>query len=305
MKKTCLFTLLFSLVNILWAENQVISSREISLQASSKLEAMLGFTQRFQFPFMQGSSPLTEGNNITLALEAEISPIFLRGLTELTWTPIAFFELSAGGNLGTGWNISLFGSDIYGIGLNLPDADGRGEHSGSAFDGLHWKIQAGAAVQADLAAVFPGEWNHVLMRSYHEINHRGYSRANSGQSWFFENDKGENRNGLNYHGNIIIGYQMPIILSMVALMAEAELYMYDTPNRELWGDDRIFWVFSALFNFSLKPQLDIGFGLQFRTMRNYLQSNWEELFYQNRHIDNSSPRRLEFYRLATVITYRF
>ena len=309
MKRTYLFFLLLFLVHVLWAESQITGSRELSLQASSRVEAMLGFTQSLRFPFMQGTSPLTEGNNITLNLGAEVTPISLRALTELVWTPIAFFELSAGGHIGSGWNINLFGQDIYGIGLNQPDdngsADGKSEHSGSAFDGMHWKMQGGAAVQADLAAFFPGAWNHLVMRSYHEINHRGYTRASSGLSWYFENDDGENRNGLNYYSNTVIGYQMPIILSMVALMAEAELFLYNTPDRSLWGDDRIYWIFSALFNFSLTPQFDIGLGLQFHTQRNYLQSNWEELFYQNRLIDNSRPVRLEFYRFATVMTYRF
>ena len=305
MRRIYLFALMLLMTQALWAENKVTTSHELSFQASTRIEAMLGFTSYFRIPFMQGACPLTEGNNITIALGAEASPIFFRGLTELVWTPVAFLELSAGGNIGSGWNINLMDEDIFGIGLNREAAAGRGEHSGSAFDGIHWKAQAGAAVQADLAAFFPGEWNHLVMRSYHEINHRGYSRAASDQSWFFENDDGENRNGLNYYGNFILGYQMPIVLSMVALLAEAELFLYDTPNRSLWGDDKIYWIFSALFNFSLSERFDIGLAAQFHTQRNYLGTNWEELYYQNRRIDSSNPTRLEFYRVAVAMTYRF
>ena len=306
MKRFYLFALLLLLVQGLWAESEVEISHELSFQVSTKTEVMLGFTSYFLFPFMQiPDCPLRENNNITLALGAEVNPISFRFLSEVVWTPIAFFELNAGGSIGSGWNINIFGDDIYGIGLNLPDSAGRGENSGSALDGIHWKAQAGLALQGDLAVFYPGEWNHVVMRTYHEINHRGYSRANSRQSWFFEDDDGENRNGLNYYANLIIGYQMPIILSMVGLIAEAELFLYDTPNRRQWGDDRIYWIFSALANFSLTSQLDIGLAVQFHTQRNYLEANWEELYYQNRRLDRSNPMNLEFYRVALAMTYKF
>ena len=306
MKRIYLFALMFFLVLALWAENQVSISHELSFQATTNVEAMIGFTSYFRFPFMQvPHCPLRDNNNITVALGAEATPISFRGISEVIWTPIAFLELSAGGDLGSGWIINVFDDDKYGIGLNSPDSAGRGEHSGSSFDGIHWKVQAGAALQADLAAFFPGEWNHVVMRTYHEINHRGYNRASSRQSWFFENDDGENLNGLNYYGNLILGYQMPIILSMVGFIAEAELFLYDTPNRRQWGDDRIYWIFSALLNFSLSEKLDVGMAAQFHTKRNYLEANWEDLYYQNRSLNKSNPVSLEFYRVALAMTYKF
>ena len=62
--------------------NGVTASSELVLQISSLPEMKLGFTERFTFPFLQGESPMTEDNNISLALTAEISPISLNGLVE-------------------------------------------------------------------------------------------------------------------------------------------------------------------------------------------------------------------------------
>jgi len=73
--------------------NSVVTSSELVLQVSSLPEIKLGFTERFTFPFLQGESPMTEDNNISLALTAEISPISLNGLVEAVWTPIAFFSI--------------------------------------------------------------------------------------------------------------------------------------------------------------------------------------------------------------------
>ncbi|MDR0323741.1 MAG: hypothetical protein LBI12_04750, partial [Treponema sp.] len=264
-----------------------------------------GFTQRFIFPFLQGDSLLTEDNNIALALTAEISPISLNGIAEAVWTPVAFFQFAAGGRIGSGWNLELFGSDIYGIGINRSAPNGKAENIGSAFDGLLWKTQAGAALQADLAAVFPGDWNHVVFRTYHELNYKGYTKAKVGESWYFEGDDGENSNGFNYYGNFLIGYQMPIFIDFIALLAEADLYLYDTPNRSQWGDERIRWTFSNIISFTITRQLGATLITQFRTRRNYLESDWQDLYYRNRNIDKSNPTGLEFYRIAAALTYKF
>ena len=280
-------------------------SRELSLQLSTLPEAKLLFTQRYIFPFLEGNTPLTEENNIGLSLTAEIAPVSINGVVEVIWTPIAFFQLSAGGRIGSGWKINFFGDDIYGIGINRAGDGDRAEHSGSAFDGLLWKAQIGATLQFDLAAVFPGDWNHVVARTYHEINYAGYTAAARGESWYFENDLGENINGFNYYGNLFIGYQMPLILDTIGLLTEAELKLYDTPCRSQWGDDKIWWIFSLLGNFAFTNTFSTAILIQFNTERNFTEINWDELYYQKRNLDHSNPIRLAFYRAALVVTYKF
>jgi len=307
MKKIALLVLLSICAQTLVAEekeNGVTSSSELVLQVSSLPEMKLGFTERFTFPFLQGESFLTQNNNISLALTAEVSPVSLNGIVEAVWTPVAFFRFSSGGRIGSGWNIELFGGNVYGIGLNRSNAADNAEQNGQAFDGLLWKAQTGAALQADWAAVFPGDWNHVVVLSYHEINYKGYTRAKAHESWYYENDDGENCNGFNYYGNFLIGYQMPIFFKMAAFLAEMDLYLYDTPERGKWGDDKIRWTFSGIFSFTISKQIDITLLTQFRLRKNYQESNWHDLYYRNRTINSSNPFHLEFYRVAAALTYR-
>jgi hypothetical protein len=310
MKRTTLFLLLLltapQFAQILSAD-EVSSSSEFFLQTATTPALKLGFLKHFTFPFLQGEGPLTKDNNIDLTLIGEISPISVNGIAEAVWTPAAFFQLAAGGRIGSGWNINLFGSESYGIGINREGASGNAEYSGKSLDGLLWKAQTGAVLQADLAAIFPGDWNHVVIRSYHEINYRGYTRAEKGESWYFENDSGyagENCNGFNYYGNLLIGYQMPIFLNMAALLAEADLYLYDTPGRAKWGDDKIRWTFSCLLNFTITKKIELAFLTQFWTRRNYLEENSRNLYYRNLTLDKSDPIRLEFYRIGAIFTYK-
>jgi len=305
--KRIVFFLLLPLIAQPVIAQEITSSSEFLLRAAFPPALKLSFIQRYKIPFLQGEEPLTQDNNICLVLTAEISPISIDTATEAIWTPVAFFQFITGGTIGSGWNIKLFGNDMYGIGINRSDAESKPEHSGNSFGGLLWKAQIGAALQADLAAVFPGEWNHVVARSYHEINYRGYTAAAKGESWYYENDsgyQGENCNGYNYYGNLLIGYKMPIFLNMVALLAEADLYLYDTPGRAKWGDDIIRWTYSLILNFTVTKNIDIAVLTQFWTRRNFIEPNWKDLYYRNRTVNTSNPTHLEFYRIGIAMIYR-
>jgi hypothetical protein len=297
---------------LLRAEPDIKSERNLAITGSTMPELKLSFNQNFFFPFLRGDTFLTADNNIGLTLTAEISPISLNGAVEAVWIPAAFIELSGGTKLGTGWNIELFGSSIHGIGLNKPRSSGTGGIrssgiEGSSFDGLLWNVHGGGALRFDFAALFPGEWHHIVFRSYHEGSWRGYSRASAGDSWVFENDDGENRNGFIYYGNFLLAYQMPIFLNTLGILTEMEKYLYDTPNGANWGDERLRWTFSGLFNFTVTQQLDAALIVQCRTRRNYRdgdRDNENHYFYQDRTLDRESPQRLEFYRAAVILTLK-
>jgi len=313
MKKIILLLILLiamPFISLYAQEDGVTSSGELVLQLSTLPEAKLGYTHTFRFPMLQGDNPLTEGNNLRLQLTAEVSPVSLNGIFKAVLTPIAFLEFSAGARAGAGWPINLFGSDIYGTGLNLSGTDERSGYKGSAFDALLWKGFAGGTFQFDLAAIVPGDWNHVVFLTYHEINYHANTSANANEAWYFENDDGENLNGFNYYGNFVIGYQMPIFLSMVALLAEMNQNLYDTPGRGLWGDDLIRWHFSGILNFTINEKFGIALITQFRTRRNF--TNFDEhkddnpqLHFQSRILDKSDPLRLEFYRVAAIVSLKF
>ncbi|MDR3167849.1 MAG: hypothetical protein LBT93_07885 [Treponema sp.] len=305
------FLLFFCFPLSLQADPEISSGRELTLTLSTMPELKLGFNQYFIFPFLRGDNFLTADNNIRLNFIAEFSPISLNGAAELVWTPAAFLQLTGGTKLGSGWNIKLFGSPVYGIGINRPEADTgairTSKIEGSFFDGLLWRIYGGGALQFDFAALFPGDWHHLVFRSYHEGSYRAYSRASSKDSWVFENDRGENRNGLIYYGNLLLAYQMPIFLNTLGILTEAEKYLYNTPNRTDWGDELIRWTFSGLLNFTLTKQLDAALIVQCRTGRNYQdgdQKNKKTFFYQDRSLDRDRPLFLEFYRVAAILTLK-
>jgi len=281
---------------------------EAYVLGTSLLEAEGGFTKRFEFPFLRGESPLSADNGVKLALTAKLSPVSVNGLAEAVWTPIAFFQLAAGGRAGSGWYLDFFGSDNYGLSLNLPDSKGYADAAKGGFDGAILKAHGGGALQFDLAAIIPGDWNHVVARTYHEFNYKTYTAAKTGEAWYDENDDGENCNGANYYGNLLVGYQMPVFVNTAALLAEAHRYLYDYDTRGLgrdsWRENDIRWVISGVTQFTVTKQLDAALIAQFRSRKNYTDGNWKVLHYRYRTVDESDPWRMEFYRLVAALTYK-
>jgi len=297
----------FLLALPLFAETDLKSDTSLSLALSSLPEAKLIFAQSFTLPCLQGDNPLVENNNVKFGVNAELTPISMNLLGNIVFTPVAFFELSAGGMLGTGWIINLFDSEVYGIGINRPDENGYAYVDGSALDGFFGKGHAGGALQFDAAALIPGEWNHVVFRSYHEIGYKMYSRAEKGDPWFYEDDFGENQNGWNYYGSYLVGYRMPIFLDTVAVLAEMDKYLYNTPGGDQWGDSLGRWTLGLMMNFAFSEKISSMLAVQFRTLRNYTNytySDEDNLFYRDRILDSDNPRSLTFFRAALILNYR-
>jgi len=289
------------------AGGTIESSPGLFLQLTYPLGAKLGFTWRFAFPFMTGDSPLTRGNNIAVTPGFEMTPVSFNFTANAVWTPIAFAEVVAGGRVGSGWGMPLGDGYIRGIGLNLVnEADGTPVHDYSPLDGALWELRAGAALQGDLSAFVPGEWNQVIFRTFHGVAFEGYSRASDGQAWFFENEEGESRNGLLYRGNILLGYRMPLPLNMVALLAEAETFLSVMDGGEAWGDHLTRWTFSGILSFGITERLGATVLTQFWTRRNFVETDWEDLHFTRRTLADSGPqRRLDFRRVVLMVTYSF
>jgi len=323
--KTVLFTLLFTGFFIFPAaaednaaedEGGFKTSTELQFQVSTRPEARLRLNEGLTFPFLQGSGPLTKDNNITAVLSADVTPVSVSGIAEVNWTPAAFFVLSGGGRAGSGWNMPLG----MGIGVNAPedknapapapgDTPRKAKVYGDAFDGLLWSAWGAGTVQFDLAALFPGDWNHVLFQSRQEFRYSAYSGAGQWDAWVFENDDRENQNGWIYYASYVLGYHMPQspVLDTIAFMAEMNMNLYNTSGGERWGGDLANWIFSGLFNFSIVPRFSAALIIQMRTYRNYGVSNFENKDYYYRDFvlsDDGGQQRLLFYRAAVIFSYK-
>ncbi len=286
--------------------DDIDGSLSLNLVATSRLEAAAGLTETITVPFMTGDGPLTRGNNVKFKLGVEVSPATVNGSLETVWTPAAFLELIAGASAGTGWNTPI----ADGLRMNTPGRDesggldGSAEYTGDSFSGMVWSAKGGAALQFDLAAVLPGEWNHVAFRTYHGLLYRALTSADGDESWLFKTNEGEERNGWNYYANYLIAWRMPARFDMVALLLEQELRLYDERGGDAWGEDLFRFTVGATGQYRIAERISAMLALQFRTRRNFEGSSGDNDFYQCRIIDGDDPRRIEFYRALISVAWK-
>ena len=300
-KSTAIFLFLLAAILPLYAESSTESNgtayqTSLNYVLATTLETKATLIETITMPFLAGSNPLTAGNNLQFKFAGELSPVSLNGTIDTLWTPIAFLQFSTGAAIGSGWNIPI----ANGLTYNVPSGN-EGNLDDASFDGLVWSAKCGGTFQFDLAAILPGAWHHVVFQTYHEAKYRALTSAADNESWLYEADEGENRNGWNYYGSYFLGYQMPIILNMAGLLVETEKFLYNTDDSDSWGENYLRWKIGPVFNFAVTERLSLALILQMHTVRNYTNST-KDYFYQYRIIDTTDPLRFEFYRAALNLT---
>jgi hypothetical protein len=288
MKK--IIVICFALTLPVWAEDSPVEAHtDLSLTFSSLPEAQAAVRQDFVFPFLQGEGPLVSGNNINLKLGANLSPVSGNILADAAWTPIAFFTVSLGAKLGSGWNYPLFGVPMKGMGVYRNDPDEGVD--GAGLDGVVWNIHAGTAIQFDLAALFPGDWRHVVMQVYNEISFQNYTGAQGHESWYYENDDGVNQNAFSYYFSALLGYQMPLFINLAGVMFELKEPLHNPYTGE------------SLTNRG--PETTVSLAASFKLPGNVSLMSLGQWKNQLSHpIANDYSRRWGFFRVALIATYR-
>jgi len=253
---TCIF-----FVTGIWAEEntEIKTQTDLSLTASTIGEIQFGLEKRIIFPYLQGESAITADNNITLKIGAEVTPISFDMVIDTVWTPAAFFNLTLGTMIGTGWNYDRKDYRLNGMGLyRFSETENPQERAdGSGFDGVVWKIHFGPTLQFDLAAVVPGDWNHIIMKLDHFIYYQNYSKARGDEQWYFKSDDGINQNSFGYYFSGFLGYQMPIVLNMAGIQFESSYPFYNPQSGKSLADRQSEKIFSLIADFKFGKRFNL------------------------------------------------
>ncbi|MHC1693609.1 MAG: hypothetical protein AB9828_11360 [Sphaerochaetaceae bacterium] len=233
----------------LWAEVSYSGAAKLTVSTIMDLKAESSYSIRM--PVLVGEGPLTSGNNIKFKGLLGLSPIAVTFNADAILTPVAVLELNIGGAAGTGWGLT---EGLQGLLVKEPLQISPVSDS---LGGLYYLGKAGAALQFDTAAIFPGDWTSVVMRTYHELNYQGYTGATADQLWSYELG-GYRKDGFKYEADYLIGYQMPLMLNTVALQLEtSRFYVFDDTV-----SDTILDV-SVILNFGFTDDLSLMVVTQF------------------------------------------
>jgi hypothetical protein len=242
------------------------------------------------FPFLAGTGALTRGNNLGLDFSGELSPVSINANFKATLTPVAFFKLDAGAGLGTGWDIGFVGMGVNDKGVIDPQN----------FGGLIYRGWVEGTFQFDLAALLPGEWNHVVILASDKAEYQAYTGADANTPWIWEADEGMDFNGWQLYGNYFLGYQMPIVLDTVGFLLQSQGWLGSVRDRSTeasggWGSDFTYLTFGPLFDFKLGRKSSLAVLPQFKTGIKWSDATEWSLDFQTRAYEG---QYLYFYQMA-------
>ena len=187
----------------------------------SGVEARVTGKFNYKIPTPFGTNGLVKGNNVTISPALEISPVTLMPQLFVAFTPIAFLKFTASAKVGTGW-------DFIGInGMGVLESSEVGYKALSPFKNYFYEFRLSNLFQFDLGAIVPGDWTHVVTQASYDIMYTGLTGVENGTPWIWQ-ASGEKANGWNYYSQIILGYQMPLVLQTVGVQLELSGYYNET-----------------------------------------------------------------------------
>jgi hypothetical protein len=162
---------------------------------------------------------------------------------------------SAGGAIGSAWDVPGLAT---GLGINR-----AGTIEVQNFGGLVWRTWASGTFQFDLAALMPGDWNHVVVLASPKVEYRAYTGARADEAWLWEADDGMDYNGWKLSGSYVLAYQMPIALNMAGILFETEEWLGDVRSMSAkaaggWGSDVGRYTFNLLFSFKINEKMSLA-----------------------------------------------
>lgn len=260
-------------------------------------------THTITVPFLVGTGPLTRGNKLSVDLFGELSPVSLNMGSKIALTPAAFFSTALGVKAGTGWG--FFGL-FNGLGRDLPGKEYSGPLT-EPFSGVVFDLWFSTTLQFDLAAVWPGDWHHIVTQLTPSIHYRGFTGADSKTAWEFEADGGGNLNGFTFKGAYFLGYQMPIALDTVGFLLETSRYIgpvarLSPMDEGGWGSDFTELTFGPIANISFTDLFALTFLLQFQTGRDYTDESIGNRYFEYREFDSIY---VDFYRTGFILNFYF
>lgn len=182
----------------------------------------LGLTALYEYTIpIPGSAALTQGNTVVLGADFQISPGTIKPHIFLRYSPIAFLLFGAGAKFGTGWE--FMGAQCL---ASYNQASGKFDNI-TPFKNWFYEFDISAVFQFDAAAVWPGDWHHIVFMAGYELRLSGMTGQADGHPWVWAADFPK-VNGLNYYANAILGWQLPLKhLSLVGCQAEFEGFYDD------------------------------------------------------------------------------
>lgn len=263
-----------------------------------KLEARVVAKYTYKIPTPFSDNPLVKGNNVQLSTFLEMTPISVAPEFKVTFVPIAFLNFSAGAKVGSAWN-------MMGLkGLGVLESNEAGYANANSFSKMFYEFKFSNLFQFDLGAIIPGDWTHVVTQATYDIMYTGLTGMSKGNTWLYQGT-GEKFIGWNYYSNIILGYQMPLVLQTVGVQFEFSGYYKNNvfnPEYMEWNPSFSKICINPVIILKFNEKNALTIQTSFASRRGYSESAGDDKTDFNL---NYNGREWHFNRVALSYTHTF
>lgn len=236
-----------------------------------RAKARARFTAAYTLPVLTGDNPLFSGNHLTFAGSFCLTPVSFSPDLSITFSPAAFFDLSASFTTGSGWNIgSLYGIREYnpkkGVYDELP-----------SLRAWYMKGAVAATIKFDVGALWPGDWHHIVGMASFEVGYQSLLGA-SQTVWEWQTFAGH-ADGWVYQQYYVIGYQMPMKFSMIAMTFDLTGH-FSASDYGSFADnyrgDFLYAEIGPMFEFDFNKNNELYVLIAFTGRRSFKESHTQE-----------------------------
>ena len=185
--------------------------------AYSGLEGRVTANAKYTIPTPLGEHWLLNSATLDLTGKLELSPVSIKPAFEITWTPLPFIVFSAGGQIGTGWTLA----GLQGMAA-ISDA-GKKYDDLKPFGTYYVKYFGQGTFQFDTGAIVTGDWTHFQIMYTYQVYYEQLTGIENQKTWVWQ-CTGNKVNGLKNYQNLVLAYQMPLVLSRVGVLTEFESF---------------------------------------------------------------------------------
>ena len=265
----------------------------------SGLEGRVNGTVDYKINTPLGEGWLLADANLVLEASLELTPVSIKPEASLTFTPLPFLVFSTGASIGTGWNLA----GMQGMAYLTTDAEGELTYKDyTPFTNWFVKWYGQGTFQFDTGALVAGDWTHVQFMYTYQIYYARLTGAKKGDIWMWQ-CAGNKANGWCNYQNIIIAYQMPLVLRRIGILTEFNGHFSDSdyPGEGYKGSFKSIAI-SPLAQFTLGEHDTLSAILGFSSRRSYEQEHEKSIY------DTTltyAGREWYFNRLALSWTHTF